>query len=503
MSDKTQLIDIEGLKVFKEQYDILVDDKISKIVNTTYTLSKNADGEIILIGSDDSVTKVVDANTTYTFVENNHILTITGSDGTSESFTIGGGSEITKQAIIDALGFTPMESYTEIDPTVPAHVKSITSENISSWNNKSEFSGSYNDLEDKPDIPNVPDWALETSKPTYTAAEVGALPNDTHIPNDVTEATVSGWGFTKNSGTYSKPSDGIPKTDLDSVVQTSLEKADTAIQSLEGYATEDFVTEKISELPSPMVFKGSLGTDGTITILPSAEKANEGFTYKVITDGTYASQDAKIGDIFISNGSSWILVPSGDDPSGSGTVTSVGVSVPTGLSVSGSPITTSGTISITMATGYSIPTTSKQSAWDGKQSALSADQLAATNSGITKAIVDAIPSSYAPTNAQANVIETIKVNGTAQTVTSKAVNITVPTKASDIGAMESTVTHLSGDVPTSRTVNGKALSSNITLSASDVGALPDTTEIPEILYGTSEPTSSQGKNGDIYIKLIG
>ena len=32
-------------------------------------------------------------------------------------------------------------------------------------------------------------------------------------------------------GTYNKPSTGIPKTDLDSSVQTSLGKADTAIQS--------------------------------------------------------------------------------------------------------------------------------------------------------------------------------------------------------------------------------------------------------------------------------
>lgn len=47
----------------------------------------------------------------------------------------------------------------------------------------------------------------------------------------VTENTVSGWGFTKNTGTYSKPSGGIPKTDLASAVQTSLGKADTALQS--------------------------------------------------------------------------------------------------------------------------------------------------------------------------------------------------------------------------------------------------------------------------------
>lgn len=47
-----------------------------------------------------------------------------------------------------------------------------------------------------------------------------------------------------------------------------------------------------------------------------------------------------------------------------GTVTSVAISVPTGLSVSGSPITTKGTIAIALASGYSIPTTAKQTNWD-------------------------------------------------------------------------------------------------------------------------------------------
>ena len=62
------------------------------------------------------------------------------------------------------------------------------------------------------------------------------------------------------------------------------------------------------------------------------------------------------------NGSAWVNVaaPSG----GGGTVTSVALTVPTGLSVSGSPITTSGTLAISFATGYSIPTTAKQGNWD-------------------------------------------------------------------------------------------------------------------------------------------
>lgn len=47
-----------------------------------------------------------------------------------------------------------------------------------------------------------------------------------------------------------------------------------------------------------------------------------------------------------------------------GTVTSVAMSVPTGLQVSGSPVTTSGTFAVTLQSGYSIPTTSKQTNWD-------------------------------------------------------------------------------------------------------------------------------------------
>ena len=51
------------------------------------------------------------------------------------------------------------------------------------------------------------------------------------IGGSLTEEDIANMGFTKNTGTYSKPSGGIPKTDLASAVQTSLGKADTALQS--------------------------------------------------------------------------------------------------------------------------------------------------------------------------------------------------------------------------------------------------------------------------------
>lgn len=120
----------------------------------------------------------------------------------------------------------------------------------------------------------------------------------------------------------------------------------TASDNSTKIATTAYVDAAITNLPEPMLFKGSLGIGGTITSLPSATTFNEGFVYKVITNGTYASQAAKVGDIFISDGSNWVLIPSGDEPSG--TVTSVGLTNATngGLSISGSPVTSSGSITV-------------------------------------------------------------------------------------------------------------------------------------------------------------
>jgi predicted heme/steroid binding protein len=47
-----------------------------------------------------------------------------------------------------------------------------------------------------------------------------------------------------------------------------------------------------------------------------------------------------------------------------GTVTSVGLSVPTGFSIGSSPVTGSGTLALTFASGYSLPTNAKQANWD-------------------------------------------------------------------------------------------------------------------------------------------
>ena len=77
-----------------------------------------------------------------------------------------------------------------------------------------------------------------------------------------------------------------------------------------------------------------------------------------------------------------------------GTVTSVGLTLPTGLTCATKVITTSGTFAISLASGYSIPTTAKQTAWDGAVSAKHTHSNKSVLDGITSTKVTCWDSAY-------------------------------------------------------------------------------------------------------------
>ena len=89
-----------------------------------------------------------------------------------------------------------------------------------------------------------------------------------------TEAEILAMGFTKNTGTYSKPSTGIPKSDLASDVLSSLGKADTALQSHQQLKTingEPIVGSGNITIESKVAYpKVNHGTnDTTFTLTPN------------------------------------------------------------------------------------------------------------------------------------------------------------------------------------------------------------------------------------------
>lgn len=62
--------------------------------------------------------------------------------------------------------------------------ETVTKEEKQAWNAKSDFSGEYSDLRGKPELA---EWVLQSKKPTYTASEVGALPDTTEIPEKLSD----------------------------------------------------------------------------------------------------------------------------------------------------------------------------------------------------------------------------------------------------------------------------------------------------------------------------
>lgn len=65
-------------------------------------------------------------------------------------------------------------------------------------------------------------------------------------------------------------------------------------------ATTAFVQTAVSSgiaASDAMIIKGTLGTDGTVTALPATYRT--GWTYRVVTAGTYAGQECEIGDLVI------------------------------------------------------------------------------------------------------------------------------------------------------------------------------------------------------------
>ena len=95
------------------------------------------------------------------------------------------------------------------------------------------------------------------------------IKNKPTIPSAVTESTVSGWGFTKNTGTYSKPSSGIPASDL----------AQGVIPDVSGFAS------KVSNATNGHL--AGLDANGNLT--------DSGFKIVTITESAYdalATKDA-------------------------------------------------------------------------------------------------------------------------------------------------------------------------------------------------------------------
>lgn len=184
-------------------------------------------------------------------------------------------------------GGTVQADWDETDPNAPSYIQ-----------NKPDLSEYATDEElqaVEESIPDVPAWALQPQKPTYTATEVGA---------------------------YQKPSTGIPKTDLASGVQTSLGKADTALQQSDLTPIENDIDAIEAKIPSAAsasnqladknfvnssiatntaTFKGTYNSLAELQAVTGATNNDYGFVIE------YDQQGNEYYDRYKYNGTAWIF----------------------------------------------------------------------------------------------------------------------------------------------------------------------------------------------------
>ena len=122
-----------------------------------------------------------------------------------------------------------------------------------------------------------------------------------------------------------------------------------------------------------------------------------------------------------------------------------------------------------------------ESEYQVNEEPLTSEQIYAINSGITSQKVTDYDAHLLDTNNPHSVTASQVGLGNVTNVATESTITQDSRKNITSGAvynalalkMDSDVTHLSGDVPTTRTINNYDLSTDITLNASDVGALPD------------------------------
>lgn len=214
------------------------------------------------------------------------------------------------------------------------------------------------------------------------------------------------------------------------------------------------ISESLTTLQDVYV-NGSL-SDGKLLIYDLAQGRWESNT---LTAGT---------NISITNGPGSVTIAS----TSTATVSSVALSAPTGFTVSGSPITTSGTLALDFAAGYSLPTTASQANWDtayGWGDHAAAGYL--TSYTETDPVFVASPA-YGITNTQISNWDTAYGWGdhaAAGYLTTETYTGTV-TSVSGTGSVNGIT--LSGTVTTSGSLTLGGTLSNVSLTSQVTGTLP-------------------------------
>ena len=390
----------------------------------------------------------------------------------------------------------------ESDPVFTASAAAgITSSDITNWNSKTSNTGTvtqvkvgttaYNPSNGVVSLPAYPtslpasdvsSWAKAATKPTYTASEVGAAtqsdinsaisdligtaPEALNTLGEIADALNDDANLASTltnqiSAKYTKPSTGIPKTDLASDVKTSLGKADSSLQGITFNGTTATVNNGIAAITATIpAAPGTLNTNNSTAQSTNASESLSGIVnlHKVSKTGSYNDLNDIPSAVTESTVSGWGFTKN------TGTVTKVKVG-----NTEYNP--SSGIVSLSLPAYPTTLPASDVSSW----------AKASTKPTYTASEVGALPDTTVIPAAANNSTITIQKGGTTvdsfTTNASAAKTINIPNELPSYSLNDS----------------GKILSVNS--SGQLVWITP-----AHIYSGTSAPDANTGNNGDVYLQ---
>lgn len=155
----------------------------------------------------------------------------------------------------------------------------ITSTDITNWNGKSDFSGSYNDLTDKPTIPTVPtsNTAFTNDAGYITSDALSGYAESSAVTEEIT-AAVSGKADSSDVYTKSEVDNAISAATDDMATETWVgQQGYITGVDLSNYATTAYVDGAVS---------GKVETSAITSAVTSASTDNEIPTAKAVYDAT-------------------------------------------------------------------------------------------------------------------------------------------------------------------------------------------------------------------------
>lgn len=160
LSGKYATLKIKHYLGFVKEITLLIKNNASEFILTNdILLAGKAKMSISLIGDDNEILTAVDYLDNIEIKESlgngeinseNELAVLEKILSNMENFVKKEDVPTRTSELENDSGF--MTEFEEQDPTIPSCVKDLTEEDILKWNNKSDFSGDYEDLENKPCI---------------------------------------------------------------------------------------------------------------------------------------------------------------------------------------------------------------------------------------------------------------------------------------------------------------------------------------------------------------